>query len=143
MADSSHQHVVPSARLSGVVGSVNALSIRLGGDLQKGSDIIHMEAQFNVDFEEVKTVMSEPGKAMMGTATGTDKLPVLNRVAPPTAPQAGMAPQHAAPDHARLRRPEHRQRLAQRPHCSGQGRCAGQPGDGRDRDPGFLRQQAD
>jgi cell division protein FtsZ len=33
------------------------------------SDIIHMDAQVNVDFEDVKTVMSEPGKAMMGTAT--------------------------------------------------------------------------
>ena len=32
------------------------------------SDIIHMDAQVNVDFEDVKTVMSEPGKAMMGTA---------------------------------------------------------------------------
>jgi cell division protein FtsZ len=35
------------------------------------SDIIHMDAQVNVDFEDVKTVMSEPGKAMMGTATAT------------------------------------------------------------------------
>ncbi len=32
------------------------------------SDIIHMDAFVNVDFEDVKTVMSEPGKAMMGTA---------------------------------------------------------------------------
>ena len=32
------------------------------------SDIIHMPALVNVDFEDVKTVMSEPGKAMMGTA---------------------------------------------------------------------------
>jgi cell division protein FtsZ len=31
------------------------------------SDIIHMDALVNVDFEDVKTVMSEPGKAMMGT----------------------------------------------------------------------------
>ena len=35
------------------------------------SDIIHMDAQVNVDFEDVKTVMTEPGKAMMGTATAT------------------------------------------------------------------------
>jgi cell division protein FtsZ len=35
------------------------------------SDIIHMDALVNVDFEDVKTVMSEPGKAMMGTGTGT------------------------------------------------------------------------
>lgn len=35
------------------------------------SDIIHMDALVNVDFEDVKTVMSEPGKAMMGTATAT------------------------------------------------------------------------
>jgi cell division protein FtsZ len=34
------------------------------------SDIIHMDGLVNVDFEDVKTVMSEPGKAMMGTATG-------------------------------------------------------------------------
>ena len=33
------------------------------------SDIIHMDAMVNVDFEDVRTVMSEPGKAMMGTAT--------------------------------------------------------------------------
>jgi cell division protein FtsZ len=32
------------------------------------SDIIHMSGLVNVDFEDVKTVMSEPGKAMMGTA---------------------------------------------------------------------------
>ena len=32
------------------------------------SDIIHMHGLVNVDFEDVKTVMSEPGKAMMGRA---------------------------------------------------------------------------
>ncbi len=32
------------------------------------SDIIHVPGHVNVDFEDVKTVMSEPGKAMMGTA---------------------------------------------------------------------------
>ena len=32
------------------------------------SDIIHMDAFVNVDFEDVKTVMNESGKAMMGTA---------------------------------------------------------------------------
>lgn len=32
------------------------------------ADIIHVDASINVDFEDVKTVMSEPGKAMMGTA---------------------------------------------------------------------------
>ena len=39
------------------------------------SDIIHMDALVNVDFEDVKTVMSEPGKAMMGTgmAGGPDR----------------------------------------------------------------------
>ena len=39
------------------------------------SDIIHMDAFVNVDFEDVKTVMSEPGKAMMGTAiaSGPDR----------------------------------------------------------------------
>jgi len=35
------------------------------------SDIIHMPGLVNVDFEDVKTVMSEPGKAMMGTATAS------------------------------------------------------------------------
>ena len=34
------------------------------------SDIIHIPGLVNVDFEDVKTVMSEPGKAMMGTAHG-------------------------------------------------------------------------
>ncbi|MFZ4552733.1 MAG: cell division protein FtsZ [Aquabacterium sp.] len=33
------------------------------------SDIIHIPGLVNVDFQDVKTVMSEPGKAMMGTAT--------------------------------------------------------------------------
>ena len=39
------------------------------------SDIIHMPGLVNVDFEDVKTVMSEPGKAMMGTgeASGEDR----------------------------------------------------------------------
>ena len=32
------------------------------------SDIIHIPGHVNVDFEDVKTVMKEPGKAMMGTA---------------------------------------------------------------------------
>ena len=35
------------------------------------SDIIHVPGLVNVDFEDVKTVMSEPGKAMMGTAIGS------------------------------------------------------------------------
>jgi cell division protein FtsZ len=35
------------------------------------SDIIHVPGLVNVDFEDVKTVMSEPGKAMMGTAVGS------------------------------------------------------------------------
>ena len=39
------------------------------------SDIIHMPGLVNVDFEDVKTVMSEPGKAMMGSAqaSGPDR----------------------------------------------------------------------
>ena len=39
------------------------------------SDIIHVPGLVNVDFADVKTVMSEPGKAMMGTAqaTGPDR----------------------------------------------------------------------
>ena len=39
------------------------------------AEVINVEGQINVDFEDVKTVMSEHGKAMMGTATanGTDR----------------------------------------------------------------------
>jgi cell division protein FtsZ len=39
------------------------------------SDVIHVPSLVNVDFEDVKTVMSEPGKAMMGTAqaSGADR----------------------------------------------------------------------
>jgi cell division protein FtsZ len=39
------------------------------------SDVIHVPGLVNVDFEDVKTVMSEPGKAMMGTAeaSGPDR----------------------------------------------------------------------
>jgi cell division protein FtsZ len=39
------------------------------------SDIIHVPCHVNVDFEDVKTVMGEPGKAMMGTAqaSGPDR----------------------------------------------------------------------
>ncbi len=40
------------------------------------SDIINVPGLVNVDFEDVSTVMGEPGKAMMGTA----------RPAAPTAP---------------------------------------------------------
>ena len=35
------------------------------------AEIINVEAMVNVDFEDVRTVMSEPGKAMMGTATAS------------------------------------------------------------------------
>ncbi len=38
------------------------------GGISDISDIIHIPGLVNVDFEDVKTVMSEPGKAMMGTA---------------------------------------------------------------------------
>ena len=39
------------------------------------AEIINIEGMVNVDFEDVKTVMSEQGKAMMGTSTanGTDR----------------------------------------------------------------------
>ncbi|BAO81851.1 cell division GTPase [Serpentinimonas raichei] len=39
------------------------------------AEIINVEALVNVDFEDVRTVMSEPGKAMMGTAvvSGPDR----------------------------------------------------------------------
>ena len=39
------------------------------------SDIIHMPGLVNVDFEDVKTVMSEPGKAMMGSAIASRPRP--------------------------------------------------------------------
>ena len=35
------------------------------------AEIINVEALVNVDFEDVRTVMSEQGKAMMGTATAS------------------------------------------------------------------------
>ncbi len=35
------------------------------------AEIINEHGQVNVDFEDVKTVMGEPGKAMMGTATAS------------------------------------------------------------------------
>jgi len=34
------------------------------------AEIINVPGLVNVDFEDVRTVMGEPGKAMMGTATG-------------------------------------------------------------------------
>jgi len=40
----------------------------VGGHIHNSGDIIHIPGLVNVDFEDVKTVMSEPGKAMMGTA---------------------------------------------------------------------------
>jgi cell division protein FtsZ len=46
----------------------DVLKNAVGGVLGKSSDIIHIPGLVNVDFEDVKTVMSEPGKAMMGTA---------------------------------------------------------------------------
>ena len=45
-----------------------------------------------------------------------------------------------APQHARLQRPDDAERLAQRPHRGGQGRCAGEQRHGRDRDPGVPAQ---
>jgi cell division protein FtsZ len=45
----------------------NVLKNAVGGI----SDIIHIPGLVNVDFEDVKTVMSEPGKAMMGTAVAS------------------------------------------------------------------------
>ena len=60
--------------------------------------------------------------------TGTDNLPVLNQ--PVQMPAAD----------ARLQRPDDAERLAQRPHGRGQGRCAGEQRHGRDRDPGVPAQ---
>ena len=199
------------------------------------SDIIHMPGLVNVDFEDVKTVMSEPGKAMMGTAqasgpdratkaadaavacpllegidlsgargvlvliaasksnfslaesrnamntirryaaedahviygtaydealgdqlrvtviatglspaeraAGADQRGALRRrcSAPaPTTCRCSTRPGAAddASGDARLQRPDDAERLAQRPHRRGEGRCAGEQRHGRDRDPG-------
>ncbi|MDK7178597.1 cell division protein FtsZ, partial [Micrococcus luteus] len=35
------------------------------------AEIINVEGNINVDFEDVKTIMSEQGQAMMGTATAS------------------------------------------------------------------------
>jgi len=45
----------------------NVLKNAVGGI----AEIINVEALVNVDFEDVRTVMSEPGKAMMGTAVAS------------------------------------------------------------------------
>jgi len=39
------------------------------------AEIINVEALVNVDFEDVRTVMGEPGKAMMGTAVAITDCP--------------------------------------------------------------------
>jgi len=46
----------------------DVLETAAGGDIHNSGDIIHIPGLVNVDFEDAKTVMSEPGKAMMGTA---------------------------------------------------------------------------
>ena len=53
----------------------DVLKTAVGGDIHNSGDIIHIRGLVNVDFEDVKTVMSEPGKAMMGTAVagGSDR----------------------------------------------------------------------
>ena len=200
------------------------------------SDIIHIPGLVNVDFEDVKTVMSEPGKAMMGTAiaSGPDRAnkaadgavacPLLEGIdlsgargvlvliaanrntfklsesrnamntirryaaddahviygtaydeglgdqlrvtviatglSPAKRQSAPISVVHSAPvlqrtgtdndrrcrhdvrqvgPHvagARLQRADDAERLAQWPYGSGEGRCAGEQRDGRDRDPG-------
>jgi hypothetical protein len=88
------------------------------------SDIIHVPGLVNTDFEDVQTVMSEPGKAMMGRATaagpdratkaadqavacplrrGTDGLPVLTQ--PAVAGSAAAAPLGATPAYDALQTP--------------------------------------
>ena len=44
----------------------DVLKNAVGGHIPNSGDVIHMDAQVIVDIEDVKTVMSEPGKAMMG-----------------------------------------------------------------------------
>ena len=43
------------------------------------AEIINVPGLVNVDFEDVKTVMSEQGKAMMGTALGVRPRPRAHR----------------------------------------------------------------
>ena len=49
-------------------GAQKAVTLRPVSYTHLISDIIHIPGLVNVDFEDVKTVMCEPGKAMMGTA---------------------------------------------------------------------------
>ena len=71
--------VVPNERLLEVMGddvtqeqafahANDLLKNAMGGDIHNSGDIIHIPGLVNVDFEDVKTVMSEPGKAMLGIA---------------------------------------------------------------------------
>ena len=53
------------ADMARVLGATEVVGINAVGGI---SDVIHVPGLVNVDFEDVKTVMSEPGKAMMGTA---------------------------------------------------------------------------
>ena len=50
------------------------------------AEIINDYGQVNVDFEDVRTVMGEPGKAMMGTATASG--PGRAPASPPSRPLA-------------------------------------------------------
>ena len=127
------------------------------------SDIIHIPGLVNVDFEDVKTVMSEPGKAMMGTAiaSGPDRANKAAEAAVACPLLEGidlsgargvlvliaanrntfkLSESRNAMNTIRRYAADDAQRVAQRPHRRGQGRCAGEQRHGRDRDPGVLAQ---
>jgi len=68
------------------------------------AEIINVPGLVNVDFEDVKTVMSERGKAMMGTATASGSTARASR------------PSRPSPAAARGRRPVGRARGAGEHH---------------------------
>lgn len=70
--------IIPNAKLMQVMGrncslmnAFNAANDVLKGAVQGISDLITRGGMINVDFADVRTVMSEMGMAMMGTGVGT------------------------------------------------------------------------
>jgi cell division protein FtsZ len=53
----------------------DVLKNAVGGRVRRSGDVIHIPGHVSVDFEDVKTVMSEPGKAIMGTAVAAVPTP--------------------------------------------------------------------
>ncbi len=70
--------VVLNDRLLDVLGddATQEQAFAFGNDVLKNavggiSDVIHLPGLVNLDFQDVRTVMQAPGKALMGTAQGT------------------------------------------------------------------------